>query len=337
MTEALNDGGNPDGHHGAANSLEVPLLELYKMVFEYSDNAIHEVAFAWLLTQLRFDTGAIITSFNDQPAYLDAGFHGYVDPSAMLASWGEVQHLDILSPRLLSNPGRVQCQDLDDAEIAGDRYAPLRDHLQRYQIRYSLCIGIPPVKDNSVTVLVVTRRSEGDRFSGEELAIVERLAPHLCLALAIARDRILLQRRELGFNELPVALADRAGRLIHTTEAFNALFRERGANISTTQLTLDCLQSLVDGKNWPLADQQHVLHGTRDDSGWLLRIHHASPLDGLGQRERQVAMLYASGMSRKEIARELGSSPATVKNQLSHCFQKLGVSSRKELMHLVQR
>ena len=44
----------------------------------------------------------------------------------------------------------------------------------------------------------------------------------------------------------------------------------------------------------------------------------------------------ARGLSNKEIADELGKSPATVKNQLVSVYRKLGVKSRIRLMVMFQ-
>jgi DNA-binding NarL/FixJ family response regulator len=49
-------------------------------------------------------------------------------------------------------------------------------------------------------------------------------------------------------------------------------------------------------------------------------------------REMQVVRSAASGMTNREIAKELGLSDHTVKNYLFKAFEKLGVSSRVELL-----
>ena len=56
-----------------------------------------------------------------------------------------------------------------------------------------------------------------------------------------------------------------------------------------------------------------------------------SALDILTPREAQVARLVVAGKANKEIASELGMGQGTVKNHLSHVFEKLGVASRTEL------
>jgi DNA-binding NarL/FixJ family response regulator len=50
-------------------------------------------------------------------------------------------------------------------------------------------------------------------------------------------------------------------------------------------------------------------------------------------REEEVVRLAARGMSNKSIAHELGISRRTVEGHLNHVFEKLGTSSRTELVH----
>ena len=52
------------------------------------------------------------------------------------------------------------------------------------------------------------------------------------------------------------------------------------------------------------------------------------PLDKLSARERDILALLASGDSNARIARHLGVSEKTVRNQLSVVFVKLGVTDR---------
>jgi DNA-binding NarL/FixJ family response regulator len=51
----------------------------------------------------------------------------------------------------------------------------------------------------------------------------------------------------------------------------------------------------------------------------------------LTEREWQVAVLVAEGRVNKEVATELGLSPATVKGYLETVYAKLGIHGRVEL------
>ncbi len=53
----------------------------------------------------------------------------------------------------------------------------------------------------------------------------------------------------------------------------------------------------------------------------------------LTSREEEVVRFVARGMSNKSIAHELGISRRTVEGHLNHVFEKLGTSSRTELVH----
>src|SRR5215208_6056598 len=56
-----------------------------------------------------------------------------------------------------------------------------------------------------------------------------------------------------------------------------------------------------------------------------------SPVDGLTQREREVALLVADGLRSREVAERLGIASQTVKSHLKTIFDKLGVRNRVEL------
>jgi LuxR family maltose regulon positive regulatory protein len=53
-------------------------------------------------------------------------------------------------------------------------------------------------------------------------------------------------------------------------------------------------------------------------------------IEVLSGRERHVLKLVAQGQSNKEIARELGVAPDTIKYHLKSVFSKLGVGNRAQ-------
>lgn len=62
-----------------------------------------------------------------------------------------------------------------------------------------------------------------------------------------------------------------------------------------------------------------------------LRIVPERASDHLTAREREIADLIAEGLTHKEIARNLGLAPATIRNQTARIYAKVGVTSRAAL------
>jgi len=63
----------------------------------------------------------------------------------------------------------------------------------------------------------------------------------------------------------------------------------------------------------------------------------AAPCSGLSEREREVLSYLSLGYTNQQIASACGSSPHTVRNQLSHAYAKLGVASRAEAVAALLR
>jgi DNA-binding NarL/FixJ family response regulator len=93
----------------------------------------------------------------------------------------------------------------------------------------------------------------------------------------------------------------------------------RGILRKTSDLhsVLDCLRSVAAGSNWM---EDCVF---REPAG-----NGRHPRAGLTPREQQVMELIEQGLKNKEIARELGIRPGTVKIHLKHIFEKTGVRGR---------
>jgi DNA-binding NarL/FixJ family response regulator len=86
--------------------------------------------------------------------------------------------------------------------------------------------------------------------------------------------------------------------------------------VSDLALLTDALARLHDGES--VIDPTIV-------SRLVRRPHHASPLDELTEREREVLVLIAEGRSNKGICERLCLSPKTVEAHVRHVLQKLDI------------
>ena len=92
-----------------------------------------------------------------------------------------------------------------------------------------------------------------------------------------------------------------------------------------------CIQVVHKGQIWATAQQIGYLVDLVAQVP-SLRVVNAVGSHLLTNREEQVVALVAEGFANKEIAQELGLSEHTVKKYLFRIFDKLGISTRVELV-----
>jgi DNA-binding NarL/FixJ family response regulator len=97
------------------------------------------------------------------------------------------------------------------------------------------------------------------------------------------------------------------------------------------RLLCRCIQQVHLGQVW-LNNQQTQFLIEAVTQVPSLRVVDASGLKLLTPREEQVVALVADGLSNREIAHELNLSEHTIKKYLFRIFDKLGISSRVELV-----
>ncbi len=78
------------------------------------------------------------------------------------------------------------------------------------------------------------------------------------------------------------------------------------------------------------------LEGTRPTGSDALASHDSPEFSEFSAREREIVVLAANGESNLEIARSLSISHKTVEKHLGAAYQKLGVSSRRQLRSYVK-
>ena len=95
-----------------------------------------------------------------------------------------------------------------------------------------------------------------------------------------------------------------------------------------------CIQCVASGQVWANSEQlEFVLDVFAETAS--LRVFNAVGEELLTRRERDVVRLVAEGLGNRDIAQQLGLSVHTIKNYLFNIFDKLGVSSRAELVMYV--
>jgi DNA-binding NarL/FixJ family response regulator len=135
----------------------------------------------------------------------------------------------------------------------------------------------------------------------------------------------LLERRLEVRTVLLTAAIDRA----ETVKALQLGVRGVVLKDAATQLLYRCLRAVMTGEYW--VGHERVL----DIVERLREVGRpqadAPPVTMLTRRELQIVAAIAEGASNKDIGQQFNLSEQTIKNHLSHIFDKVGVSNRLEL------
>jgi len=174
----------------------------------------------------------------------------------------------------------------------------------------------------------------GEAGDGHEaVAKAAALRPDvLLLDLAMPRANGLQALQDLLELRLPVrpVLLTAAIDSAETVKALRLGARGVILKEAATQLLFKCLHSVMNGEYWVgherVQDIVEQLRRSEDDSNREL-----APAARLTRRELQIVAAIVEGSSNKDIGQQFSLSQQTVKNHLSHIFDKLGVSNRLEL------
>jgi DNA-binding NarL/FixJ family response regulator len=133
-------------------------------------------------------------------------------------------------------------------------------------------------------------------------------------------------------NLLAVMLLNSSKREM-VLEAFRAGARGVFSKEESVETLSKCVRRVHEGQIWANTQQMAALVQALASSRHV-RAVDARGMNLLSKREMEIVRSVAEGLTNREIAEQLGLSPHTVKNCLFRVFDKLGVSSRIELLFM---
>lgn len=114
-------------------------------------------------------------------------------------------------------------------------------------------------------------------------------------------------------------------------ECFRAGVKGVFRHSQAPQQLVRCIEAVHDGQVWATSDDLSRLLDAFASTPFL-RHANGNGANLLSAREKQVVELTADGLSNHEIAERLHISEHTVKNHLFKIYEKLGISTRVELV-----
>lgn len=247
------------------------------------------------------------------------------EPSGMVLDWAAIKRQDKVFHNVRDHLGTVFNYHAATL-FAGPQTALMRDYAVRYQHRNGLVLMQRDAVTGLHDSLALYRVGEDDHFSAGEQAMMQQLAPHIQEALHINAQSV---GDEQPHGDLAIAQFD--GTVQFCGPAFDALARQEWPDWRAQRLPARLMTALGRPGGGRYAGRHLTLSCTVSERWLYLRAQPQHRLGQLSPRELEVARRYASGLSSKEVAQQLGLSPATVRSFLQKIYQKLDIGDKAQL------
>jgi DNA-binding CsgD family transcriptional regulator len=253
----------------------------------------------------------------------------YREPEAMNLDWEAVATIDNVLSTVSRAPGR-SCNFNARLLYTTPALGVVLDYTTRYRHLNGLVVATTNGRQGFLNGLSLYRARDERHFKRTEQRSIEAMAPHIQQALQINRALALGEAQ----TALPFAIVSDAGMLNFCTPALDELIRTEFVGWHGLYLPVTLHQQLVAHGSYNLRSRPMRLSMHRFGTAWLMGGAAVSP-GRLTPRENAVAMLFIHGNSHKEVARELGVAPSTVRNFLQKIYQKLDVHDKASLALLL--
>jgi len=309
-------------------------LDFYDLAHQGGVEALSEQAFKTLQNVLPSESGALYEArmSANQPTQVQScmafgnAFEkisyrvSHVDSDRLRT--GGVSSRDRLIERATRQPGQTCAQDIHSI---GDK------QIYAYAKKFESLQALLHVqaKGQHFHLFSLWRASPKKPFSPDELKIGNLLIPHAFKALEIAQTMSHLKN---GLdNQL---ICNRQGDIVMQLGRSRELLEKEWPGWTQPRLPDTLLNTFKGACRTQSLDfvGRHIRAHAQLKGDWLLvELKARQKATELTPAEHLVTQWAAQGLSYKEIAQQLGTSPATVRNQLHSVYRKLGVAGKAAL------
>ncbi|HRD91794.1 MAG TPA: helix-turn-helix transcriptional regulator [Accumulibacter sp.] len=313
-----------------AHALNKVILGFYREGREVPLASFQEWALEQIQSLIAFESAWWGNAAADPPELHEIHLHNC--DQGILDEYPHYLEQDFFRAALIASPGvSVNMSDLTTRA----RYVrtPLYRELgRRFKVEWSLGTLLIEPTSSLYEFLTVWRHDRKRPFSEAERQTKELLMPHLAETHRTVRLRHVL--KVPGPPNREWALVDIRGFLREASPAFVSRLRQQWPTWSGSRLP-EPLASLVGAGP---VDAAAAAQFDVTDCGQLryLSGKSAGALGQLSAREREIAVRYARGETYSAIAAALSLSPPTVRNHIAHCFRKLAVNNKVELVRRLE-
>lgn len=319
------------------------LLDIYHCASDAGAADLNDYLLARLKQVIGFDSAVIADlGYTPETGFMisglsmhDAPLERFLSRSQVMGqesfdAYGRLQTRDLVLQRAWAQRGRSVHVNLAELPLPAD----LSDYMRRYDTRHSLTFMSPQTAGPSTTMIALWRSTEKNAYDARHTHEADQLFPHVMQARRINRQLALAPVTEA--SKTSVALMNFQGCLHFAEQDAVRMLRREWSYWAPPMLPSELITALGQNRARLYLGSMIQVRASLQGNLLCLVISERPPLPtALSPAERRVAGLAGNGLQYKEIARELGISPATVRNQLHAVYQKLGVADRRGLIRVL--
>ncbi|RDL45663.1 helix-turn-helix transcriptional regulator [Marinomonas piezotolerans] len=246
-------------------------------------------------------------------------------PEHYFDAWTKIRDQDTVFEVTHRYIGQAIKLDLEKDDVSNE----LRALGEAYQYTKLMCVHCEDQVTCLGNHLSLYRRQSDANFTESERQFFQALMPHLLSASSInqirSHSQLFYYRSE---SQVILATCNSNGLLLSAEPALAELLQLEFPDWYGPRLPFKPTPEGIHGKHlvvevYPRGDQ------------FLLALRPVCAIEQLSSREQEVALLFGRGSTYKEIARELGVSPNTIRYHLRSIYLKLGTSNKADLIRLL--
>ena len=315
--------------HGHANvlaafsalTLELQRLAQHKDIESLVPSALGRISQLLAFDQAWWGRAALIDGLPEEHSS-----HLYHLPLSYLPDWQSIRHVDVTVGRVHACPGKAVIIDMrDPANGPGLNWLGAT-----YGIGELMCVVHIDPDTHLSDHLALYRAPDAARFTEDDSQLLNNIMLHLVAAVSANQIRTLVAMREklTSPRNLALAVCDRRGTLHCAERGFVDLLLSEWPQWSGPQLPVPMGNAGFEGKHLQV-------EASAVGDLFLLAARNRSVLPQLSPRENDVAQCFGEGKTYKEVARDLGMSPNTVRHHIRAIYSKLGVKDKARIAQLL--